>query len=87
MPGGRLLAVLVGGGWFMLMECGGGGRSMLIDSGVLAGEFETVGISMQRARFLLAKRSISGSNNSGEAFPAVRVCMHYLYPAQVTHPA
>ena len=63
MPDGWLLAVLTGGVWFTLIEGSGGGRSMLtdVDSDVLTGEFETVGISMHRALFLLARRSISGS--------------------------
>ena len=63
MPDGWLLAVLTGGVWFMLIEGSGGGKSILIefDPGVLIDEFETVGISMHRALFLLARRSISGS--------------------------
>jgi len=52
----------------------------------LVGELETMGVSNRLVRFLRVTRSISGSNTNGEVLPEFRVRMHYLWPAQLTHP-
>ena len=45
------------------------------------------GVASNRlVRFLRVTRSISGSNTNGEVLPEFRVRMHYLWPAQLTHP-